>query len=773
MTKQTAVGSRVFNLRLFAEALKRLRVIGIAVAILALSVSILIPTVTWISAQSQYERIQEEYDYIAADLRNNPNSYYTEADLLDLEKQLEITPAPVEPHLLCLPLYLLPFIAPFFFFLLFSFLQKRKQSDFYHAIPYTRTCVYLSFVTAALAFVATISGVSALLSGIIYAACPFTTFALPDLLGTLGLSLLSAAFLSSFMMLALSLAGTPTTTLLLFGLFALITRVVLALFSLAVDNLMIVSSYYYPYLSIYWYLPLRMFVQSERYSDVSIPTYDQLVPYTVIVTLLLFVAAGVLYKLRRSEMAERSAPTRTLQSVFRCLFTLPFALIIVTLFIVDEDNFETVLVLLVVTLLVFFLYELITTKRPKNMLKAIPWLGAVAGGVVVFTVSYLIFYASVLTAIPAHKISSVSVELEASTSYESIVTADTVTSDPRMIALVANALEDTLAIEKHGLGAYYNRYDNVRYYTHTVTIHRTNGTTAKRYLYFTSQMQTELMELLTESKEFTDLYLSLPKAEDISFANVYTNGTSYAYLGASGRSIDFYQTLVREYEALSDDEKMAFKQNGGIGEFYGDDYYQEWVTSESVVTEKFEEPYSADNSFAFCLYIRGTYRGQSFHSTYVILPSMKETISELLDYTLMEQYAEFYAYNETSGTSISFATYNGDTPKEIAQAFFTSLTEETVSLGETCKGQIVLVTYGSSEVVLNPAYDKVDYTPLFEKLSEALEKTESKDGTKLCLLSVYLYEWSGSFSADVTLGLYLTPEEYEEIIELAKLTVSE
>ena len=383
----TAIGSRFFNVRLFFEGVKRLKIIAIGALILALTASILIPVISWINYANQYER----------DCWNEEPVYDDAGNVIDIQMvyvEKEIVPHKVEPYLLCLPLYVLPFTAPFFFFVLFSFLHKRKQSDFFHAIPYTRTCVFVSFTAAALASVAAIAVLSSLLSGVIYAACPFTTFAIGELLSVLGVSILSAAFLSSFMMLSLSLTGTPSTSLLLFGLFALITRVVLALFSFAVDNFTIVRASFYPFLSMYWYLPFRMFIQNTSYTE-GIPPYAHLVPYTIVVTLALFAAAGLFYKLRRSEMAERSAPSRRLQSIFRCLFTLPFALLLTTMVMIDEIDFDVALVLFVITLLVYFLYELITTKRLRNLPRATPWLGAVVGGAVVFVLSFSVFGAAV------------------------------------------------------------------------------------------------------------------------------------------------------------------------------------------------------------------------------------------------------------------------------------------------------------------------------------------------------------------------------------------
>ena len=54
--KNNSVNTRFFNFRLFLEALKRLRVVGLASAILAITASALIPAAIWIE-QGSYSRM--------------------------------------------------------------------------------------------------------------------------------------------------------------------------------------------------------------------------------------------------------------------------------------------------------------------------------------------------------------------------------------------------------------------------------------------------------------------------------------------------------------------------------------------------------------------------------------------------------------------------------------------------------------------------------------------------------------------------------------------
>ena len=176
--------TRFFNPRLFLEALKRLRVIGLVTAILSVTISALIPIVTWMTRAPQY------------------------------------LPKAVPTQSLCIPVCLVVFMAPLFFATLFSFLQKRKESDFFHAIPYTRTCVYISFTAASLAFIFAIQAACGLVAGILWSMVPNVTFDLGGMIAYIFICMLAAAMLSSFMMLALTVSGTSNSCSLLFVLFA-------------------------------------------------------------------------------------------------------------------------------------------------------------------------------------------------------------------------------------------------------------------------------------------------------------------------------------------------------------------------------------------------------------------------------------------------------------------------------------------------------------------------------------------------------------------------
>ncbi len=720
--KTFRVSTDLFNTRLFLEGVKRLRVIMTAVAILALAVAILFPVISWI----------EYADSVSADGLYDGGVF---------------SPEVVDHIVLCPPLYFLPFLSPLFFLVLFSFLHKRKQSDFFHAIPYTRTCVFVSFSLAALAAISVIAILSAALSAFLYALCPFTTFSPLELLAEIGLSVLSAAFLSSFMILALTLTGTAATTLLLFVLFASITRVTLGLFSVMVNQLTIVSADFYPFLSVEWYLPFRIFSQ-ESFVSSQLPPYAHLVPYTIVVTLLLFVFAGFVYRRRPSEMAERSAPSGILQAIFRSLFTLPFALLITALLTTGENEFSLFLVLLVITLLAFYLYELITTKRIRNLPRATPWLLAVLGGAVAFYMSFVIFASVVSASIPAGKIESISLPAEGSMSYETLATGSVRSSDARAIELVADAIRTTQASNQAG--------ERPRKYR-IVTIHKKNGQTVKRGLYFSEEAHTELLTRLSESNEYAEGYLGLPTLAQIDQLDFYLEGVRYNsvhYGSGNERLRELYNLITADYAKLSREEKLLFKQGLPHPEKPLEPSLPEYVYSEYYST------------VTCTLNVRGTLGGVGFRSTYEIPASMRNVIafvlSELPERYEYAYYRSEYLYETTGVREITADKKHSSL--DVTKAIFRDLKSGNLDFDG---GHVRLATYGDIEYSVAVAKDEQRFIPFFEAIASHLESsTKPREDTAPVILVVdQLYTEHTGDGGDSYEVLYLTEAEYKALLD--------
>ena len=370
-----------FDIGMYWQGLRRLRVVGMALAILCISICVLVPATRW----SNGPRYMNNYavdvyldgeEVVLEDLTNwEEEAYYRQngADLREYDLQIET----IRDGALIVPVTVLSYVAPFLVLAMFDFLNKRKESDFYHAIPLRRSCVYTSLMAALLTWIFGIFIVSALSAALVWALCPFVTFSFGGLLTQLLYACLNAALLSSFASVAVSLTGTSATSFVTTLLVCGSWRFVLGVAYVCLNDMLHImnpETFLGGYLHPNWILSIAM---------VSGEVTAAKIWYAVIVTLLMFALGGVLYVKRRSELAERSVPGRWVHILLRSLITLPLALLLTYMLLCDAE-FSIFLILFVGTLLVFYLYELLTTKSARRMVKATPWLGAILGLCLVF-----------------------------------------------------------------------------------------------------------------------------------------------------------------------------------------------------------------------------------------------------------------------------------------------------------------------------------------------------------------------------------------------------
>ena len=548
--KKQQISTHFFNFGLFLEGLKRLKVIGSATAILSFVVSALIPVVYWMEAGDTVR--------VVASIRQN---------------------------YICIPLYFIVFIAPFFLMSLFSYLHKRKEADFFHAIPYTRTCVYVSFVASALAMIFVIQICSALVSGILWAINPHTTFVLSELVSITLISMLCAALLCSLMTLALTLTGTSMTTLLLFGVMCLLPRLMMFYMSeILSTNLDVIQVSELHYLQFDWFMPFAMLLTifgGYNYGGYSPLWSPACIIYTIFVTLLAFVAAWYFYQKRKSEMAGNTAPSRLAQHIFRCLFTLPFALLIPTFVLTNNGDLSLLSVVLVITLLVYFLYELVTTKRMKNLASATPWLLVLAGGIVLFTLAFYGISGIVLnTKLSPNEVAYVSIGVNDTSydTYQQQLLFDAGTDDKDVIARICDAYATTQGCDKRD--SYIPEYESEYWDDSTIEGNYTKFNGVWREVKFTLkggyQMSRNVCFAANEIEPLNDAYLSAIEMEDEIFEiprKPYLiksiDGTKLILSNDDKETLYFdvysadlskiYDAIYEEYSSLSHENKMMVR----------------------------------------------------------------------------------------------------------------------------------------------------------------------------------------------------------------------
>ena len=723
------VSTSFFNFRLFLEALKRLRVIGLGSAILALTVSALVPAVTWIEHGS-----------------------YDRTDIYEMDTGL-----------LCVPAGAMVLLAPLFFFVLFSFLQKRKESDFFHAIPYTRTCVYVSFVTAALTFIWVIQLACGVTAGILWGMIPRVSADVGSMLAYVGISMLAAAMLSAFMMVALTVSGTGGSCFLLFMLFTAFVRVVCAIFLGCMDTIYFIDTngmWDASFLSPLWLLPINVIyywgdIELSSALLYSLPN----ILYSLLVMVGLFAFGGLLYNRRHSEMAGNPAPGVKTQALFRIMFTSLGVLLIPLLAITNGGDAALMLVLIVGVLLVYFLYELITTKRPKNLLKIMPGLGIVAGVCVAFFLIYGVYY-NVVTgeSISPSEIKWVSVESNGFSggSYQDRLTDTLRTDDAELVKIIADRMAVSQQYQRDGVpdngyeADYYNRME--------VTIRLKNGRTLHRNISMNAQSRETVRTRFAALEEVKEIMYLLPSNGEIRAASLSMSGYDSVYVSDLGKLYDLMETFRTEFEALTEEQK-AVVMAPVLSESY---YYYRY--EDSSVKEEYDEALR----YGMLLSLNGYVGGQRFYNDYIITDAMPET-REAMAY-LWGISAFHHCYYTRNGQGMS------GNPLEIVLAFGEDAVEDNFTeIFPRLKGRITITSLADDLHVMEDTFilkaaDYVRFVELLEDACAVTEDTKADEFTTEDVYYLYMYtDMDGKYS-NINLnvkGLFkLTPAELEELMEM-------
>ena len=520
----------MFNLRLYLEGLKKLKLIGIAASIVCVGLSALVPTVYMVS-----------------------NAKY-----LSVPKQM--SEYAVGINMFSAPLCLILFFAPFFVKSVFSYLNHRNESDFYHSIPYKRVTVFNSFMLAAFTWVLAVISVTVLACAFLWGIIPWVEYQFLTV-GALILSYFFAcALLMCFMALAMSLTGTATSNLFVFILLASFLRIIFSLFLRSTDMILPIWSpgetigkitelkFYFPFAI------LGGLISLVSTTDAFLNLYLYL--YSFLASALLYVCAAKLYSVRRSEMAGKSAPNNFLQHIYRIAFTTPFTLLFATVLLFDIYNVSSVsvgiyVVLIAITVIVYYLYELITTKSLKKAFKATPYLAALAVIAGVYIGALCGLRAIVLSTTPdADEIYSVVIvdKSNRSISYEQYACKNVEIKDPEVIEYVSNALKQSVKTVEENIYSVSYSY-SYKYDYKTVRIKLKSGRTITRNIKFYSYDYSDILNIARRSGEYGDAYLSVPSPSSLNYGNSEI----------TARKKEIYNCFYEEYNLLSREDKIKAK----------------------------------------------------------------------------------------------------------------------------------------------------------------------------------------------------------------------
>lgn len=258
---------------------------------------------------------------------------------------------------------MLPFIA----WNMFSFLNSRHSSDFYHALAYKRETIFVSMNAAVLTWSIGAMVVSTLISAFVYAVSPFAILnwisVFVGLTGFLAIGLLILGGIT----LASSFTGTITSNITTALLILIGPRLVMMVFiqMIIAGGNMVRATHF----GIFGNHRLNLIFGFFSGNTFGLPTAFtsmilQGLLYTTVLAGIYLVLAGYLFKKRHSETATHSG-TRLSQAITRVslafLVTIPSMLTILSPH--NSDSSVALVVVYVIAIFIYFAYEVVTTRK--------------------------------------------------------------------------------------------------------------------------------------------------------------------------------------------------------------------------------------------------------------------------------------------------------------------------------------------------------------------------------------------------------------------------
>ncbi len=515
---------KIFSGGLYLEGIRRLRLIGIIFLVIFTVSAVLIPVGEAISQRNMYVNSSSTIQ-----VAESVSGYQMNGMLI-----------------------LLFFIAaPLISYVMFGFINHRNSSDFHHALPHTRVCIFLSFFAAVLTWLA--------VSAVISTAASFLTVSLLHKYLTMNIMssvmyalgcFTSAMYVSAAAAFAMTITGTVFSNVVITGIVMFFPRIAIAVTTGILESLlpMTVEGHLVPALAGFHNVPVEL-IMSVFTQGVgsSVICRTSSVLYMLALGIIFTVAALLLFCRRRSESAERSAPNRTLQAVYR--ITLAMAICIVTtagLFaeIMEGETPELFpfVTAYVFALIVYFAYELITTKKWKNLVTALPGVGIIiALNLAIFGGMYGIYNTELNYSPSADDITSISLSNETDNNaymsrfeledYIGMTKSSVKITDKGVIKLISDALAENIRVYRESSDDYMNKYrleTNYVYdkYTdgissthaiksdeYTAVAFRINTASGSRYrtVYLSEEENDLLIAELEKNESYRKLWQTLPE----------------------------------------------------------------------------------------------------------------------------------------------------------------------------------------------------------------------------------------------------------------------
>lgn len=481
-----------------------------------------------------------------------------------------------------LPLFVL---APTTIISVFSFLNKRKGSDFYHSLPASRTCMFTSFFLAAFTYTAAATVVCFLLCASI--CVPFGGFTPDAILCLLPAYLCACFLLSGIAALAVSATGTFFAAATVSILFAIVPAFFMELICRFLDTTVIS---FVPSASLISPFTLSnsvfgaIFTFTGEASSLLYQGWFFLFSFAVGVAF--FFASLFVYRKRKSEWATKGAPNAKLRAVYRLLATIPLLIfslydLLLKLFNSPEITFtkeDTVsfIFILIITVVWWFLFELIFTRSFKTAILSFGRIYLLPVGCGLFLLTALLSREALLNFNPTEKqVAGVSIDFSSASalSLESANVSNIFVSDDEIEKIICDSLDGTNRkceeMYNEGTLIYFNQNEYFIPVGPSVNVRITliGGLSVTRRVYLTDISINDLMyQCALKSDKFMEKYLLLPSG--VSRASFYWFGDGFDSADTGINASDIWDAFLSDYDSLTNEQKLEVKRSRyNIGDY--------------------------------------------------------------------------------------------------------------------------------------------------------------------------------------------------------------
>lgn len=491
-----------FSLGLYLEALRQTRMIGIMSFIVMTFAAVIVPISSVIIANAEMKTYPTDTVY-------------------EITKET-VTGFAMNPLLFFIFLAVVPAMT----IALFGFLNKRNTSDFYHSIPHTRLCIYVSFVLAILIWTLTLIVSTSAISSLVYALLgkyfiPLYSTLVKYAVGCFIVSLLVVSAIT----LAMSITGTTLTNLVLVCLILFVPRVCYFAFDASIASSLdiLVQGRVLPLSGKGYNILTDIFMSAMGLMG----SFDMLdiffslsgIIYTTLLSLVYACLGAFFFCRRKSEAAGRSAPSRRLQNIYRYAVTMVVCFISIAMILssrrsLDEGDIVGIVIIYLVALFAYFIYELITTRKIKNLARAIPGLLVIVLLNVALIGAGSITKNSAMSYTPdPDEIESIQLYNELGNyrynfdyiEYKQFVYSDYKITDPEIKKIVSNTLRDNIELIKNKKSFWSQKGG-----TEATVIIETKGSSKYRNIMLTDEDYSRLNYSLFDNENFRNNFTKLP-----------------------------------------------------------------------------------------------------------------------------------------------------------------------------------------------------------------------------------------------------------------------